>query len=708
MKKTFLFLWVALLMSLTMNATAVTRDISLSGFAPYDNNGTFNSSTLVYSAIPAWGAGQIWIGDDNSYALDANGWSYIGLDLATAAANNVALTVEYTTAEATSSQTMEMKAGQLSQLMKLNGRYIKKIEIKNYSSVSDAEISLAKLYLFNADGVSEETILLNESRDLGNWTWDNRIVLASSVFNAVHEGDELVVTYTTGASGQCVLRIQDLSDGSNYLNEAGEYADVAVDQSTPADLIVVLRESDITALQAHGLYISGNDMAVSQVKLVTYAAQMMVETELNRGEETIDWSAHWEHTSGLPVLSEGDELRVVLSAKDESNDYQIYFKYDWEAGHEIGVTGIDATLPKVYSVVLTADQATAINTAGKLFVNGTGVTLSRFSIAQPMSIYDESILWSGEQAVTNGWSGNVTIAKEALADIKEGNIICVQLSAVGGDDADDQVLLKYGDSWTDFSPAANYLFQANSDVAPMTVEIPVTAKMRDQLRGNKLVVTGKDFTMTHVFIKEGTPVNTVSHFLTVTDLGLAEYNGMSTLIVPFDVPVLPDGVKAYSLSNDGSADIVATEVENVVANKPVLIVANAGEYEFVSEANASDNIGSGTFINGALVGTYSTINLTDNDGAGNTHYVLQKQSSNVAFFRVGDNVTIAPYHAYLSSSYNASTPSAPMRLVFHRTPTDVEHAVELENAEVRKVIRDGQIVIIRNGEEYNIAGQIIK
>jgi hypothetical protein len=53
----------------------------------------------------------------------------------------------------------------------------------------------------------------------------------------------------------------------------------------------------------------------------------------------------------------------------------------------------------------------------------------------------------------------------------------------------------------------------------------------------------------------------------------------ATLVVPFDVAEakIPEGVKVYNLTFDGT-DIKATEVNEIKANKPVLINAPEGEY----------------------------------------------------------------------------------------------------------------------------------
>lgn len=697
MRKLFSIL-CASLVALAMQATMVTKEYDLSDLTKQQESTTWSANELTVT--------NGWDGiahDYGEYPYNAEDYTELTLELASTSKVGVNLAIQYSD-YSTSDKTIN--AGSLIARIPLSSSSIKRIDIK----LTDAgSATISRLYFSKVIGKETVTNLFTGSNRF-DWDWNHRILIPNTAFASIHEGDRIQFTYTSGASGQCEVRVQNLGEENNQLTETGAYAAITQNQAEPANFSFVLRAEDIEKVKQNGLYFHGNDYTITNIELYTYAAQMMVETELNRGEETIDWNAHWEHTS-FPVLSEGDELRVVLSANNGEGNYQIYFKYDWENEHAIAVTGIDATLPKVYSVVLTAEQATAINTAGKLFVNGTGVTLSRFSIAQPMSIYDESILWSGEQAVTNDWKGNVTIAKEASADIKEGNIICVQLSAVGGDNADDQVLLKYGDSWTDFSPAANYLFQANSAVAPMTVEIPVTAKMRDQLRGNKLVVTGKDFTMTHVFIKEGTPVNTNSHFVTVTSAGMA------TLVLPFDVPSLPDGVQAYNLTNNGDETIWANEVNALEADKPVLIIAAAGEHEFVSGEGASDDISgkTGTFANGALIGTYTTIDPLAEQTSGAYNYVLNNGTDGVAFYQVLDNsCSVAPYRAYLSCAYNANVPQAgmsprkSMRIVFHQDTTTGREEVQGDKVPCTKVFENGVLYIKHNGIKYNIQGQLSK
>jgi hypothetical protein len=673
----------------------VTKDYNLSDLSKQQESTTWSSNTVTVT--------NGWDGvahDYGEYPYNAEDYTELTLELASASEVGVYINVTYsdnTTSEKT------VAAGSLIGRIALSSSAIKRIDVKLTAAGS---ATLSKLYFSKVVGKETVTNLFTGSNTF-DWGWEHRILRPNTAFASIHEGDRIQFTYTSGANGQCQVRVQ---ESNAELAETGEYAAITQNQAEPTNFSFVLRAEDMEKVMQNGLYFHGNDYTITSIDLYTYAQQIMVETELNSGAEVIDWdAAHWEHNAGLPTLAAGDELRVVLSAKDESDNYQIYFKYDWENEHALAVTGIDAIVPKVYSVTLTAEQAAAINAAGKLFVNGTGVTLSRFAIAQPMSIYDDRILCSETHSLDNNWSGGFSIEKEKLSGLKEGNIICLQLTAVSRANEDDQVLLKYGDAWSDFSPSVNYLFQAKNAVAseeiPMTVEIPVTAKMRDQLRNQKLNIAGRNYTVTYVILKEGTPVTTNSKFLSVTSAGMA------TFIVPFNVLDLPDGVEAYELTNNGDATIWANPVSALEADKPVLIVAAAGEYEFRSEDGASDDISgkTGTYTNGALIGTYVGIDPIPESAGAVNNYVLQNGGSGVGFYQVGTKeCSIAPYRAYLSCGYDASSAStpAPMRLVFNNEnhTTGVE-SVQSSAISSQKILRNGQILIIRDNKMFNVLGQ---
>ena len=357
----------------------------------------------------------------------------------------------------------------------------------------------------------------------------------------------------------------------------------------------------------------------------------------------------------------------------------------------------DANPSKVNFAILSSTDITNLQTDGGLSINALNITLTAVKLIRHIT------LWTGSTAA-GSWSGYQEISTSKLSDLKVGNIICVRVSALTID-GESQVAL-YDGSWADFDPQVQHIFQ-EGDEAPMVVEFPVTYKMEQQLRGKNLLVRGKNFTMTDIYVLEGTPADNVAAYLNVTSAGMA------TLVLPFNVPVLPNGVKAYRLTNDGSNVIDATEVSELTADKPVLIVAAEGEYEFVSEDGASDDISgkTGTYADGALVGTYQTIAAVPATTATNYNYVLQNGSDGVAFYQVKDaTCSIAPYHAYLSCSYNAIAGGspAPMRIRYvENTATGIDE-VEQPCMDAQKHIKNGQLFIIRDGKTYNALGQVVK
>lgn len=704
MKKILLF-FSAVLVSLAMQATVATQDIPLASFTPYVDKveevstpqGSFNSTTLEFSEIIEWGGGQIWYGDDAS-ALDATDFTHIGFDLASVAANDVRLTIEYTTADGNSSQSLDIKAGMKTKLLALNGRYIKKIEIKNWSAVANTSFTMSKCYFYKVIGNENTPIsLFSGSRNLGNWTWDNRIVIDNTEFASAHDGDKIVITYTSGEGSQVCVRIAE-GDGKP-LSESGEYAGITQNQSVATDYEFIVRESDINELQEHGMYISGNAVIVTSVKLYTYEQQFMEEFVLNTGVELINWDQHWVHTSGLPTLSAGDELRVVVSAVDESGNYQVNFRHDDNGTNQIAVTGITATVPQVYSVTLTSEQATDINT-GKLLIVGTGVTLSRFAIAKPRGIYHT--LSHNEQAID--WTG-MEFEASKFSDLSVGDVICANISEISGEFP--KLFLEA--NWTSFSPKAEYYFNANHAM-PMSVNYIVDADMLALIQSNGIRLRGEGCTVTQVYVQTAT-ASTTRYTLHVTEAGMA------TLVLPFNVSSIPSGVQAYTLTNNGDATIWADPVNSIEADKPVLIIAAEGDYDFISQSGGNWDIAgkswhSTDYRYNSLIGNYAPNRKAPQMHGSDYNYVLSNGADDVAFYRVtSSDIDMAPYRAYLSCSYpGGGGAGAPMRISFRQhTPTGAETlTTDGQEPSALKVLRDGKLFIIRNGVTYSVNGQIVK
>ena len=564
------------------------------------------------------------------------------------------------------------------------------------------------------------------------------MVLVSLALHATVETKDITWTLTEGGNTFNLAAWGSLDTKWGWTEGCGEYDQLVFEFDNPTGDIMVsvnFNNGESYAPASAALHVGSNSLAVDvktdvlqSVDLKNYSSSAQTIT-LNRmylrravgpkQPETL-WSgsmdfSDWKDWEGRLVIAPekfadihvGDIIEFEYSLIGES-DHKLNALTPYSSHYPEFLGALnsnnydinkDANPSKVNFAILSSTDITNLQTDGGLSINALNITLTA------VKLHKHAVLWTGSTAA-GSWSGYQEINASKLADLKVGNIICVRLSDLTID-GESQVAL-YDGSWAEFSPGINHVFQ-EGDVVPMTVEFPVTYKMEQQLRGKNLLVRGKNFTMTDIYVKEGTPATTVAAYLNVSSAGMATY------VLPFNVPVLPDGVEAYALTNNGDETIWATEVDALEADKPVLIVAAAGEYEFVSEEGASDDISekTGTYANGALIGTYTAIAELEQTTDGNYNYILSTDGEgHVAFYQVKDNsCSVAPYRAYLSCGYPGNTGgSAParMRIVFHKDGTtgiESAHSSAISN---QKILRNGQLFILRNGVEYNVNGQMTK
>lgn len=123
--------------------------------------------------------------------------------------------------------------------------------------------------------------------------------------------------------------------------------------------------------------------------------------------------------------------------------------------------------------------------------------------------------------------------------------------------------------------------------------------------------------------------------------------GYGTMMIPFDASV-PEGVEAYDITGSTGDVLTTSQQRSVTANKPVML-KNAGEYEFTASDVAIAATAEGVQTNGLLSGVYAdTAVPTENT------YVLQKQGTDVNFYKAVSGMTINPFRAYLTTSSGAA------------------------------------------------------
>ena len=126
--------------------------------------------------------------------------------------------------------------------------------------------------------------------------------------------------------------------------------------------------------------------------------------------------------------------------------------------------------------------------------------------------------------------------------------------------------------------------------------------------------------------------------------------GYGTMVIPFDAALATGIDAAYNLTGNSGSKITSTTASSIAANKPVMVKAAAGNYEFTATSAAiAATVDEST--NGKLIGTYGGTKAA----AGGNNYVLQNGAAGLGFFKVtGTDADVKPFRAYLNTAAAAS------------------------------------------------------
>lgn len=124
--------------------------------------------------------------------------------------------------------------------------------------------------------------------------------------------------------------------------------------------------------------------------------------------------------------------------------------------------------------------------------------------------------------------------------------------------------------------------------------------------------------------------------------------GYGTMVIPF-AAALPTDVKAYNLTGVSGTTITTSAAATIAADKPVLLEAAAGDYEFTATSAAiaaTEDALSNGLLNAAYVGAKAAADANN--------YVLQNGAAGLGFFKVtGTEATVKPFRAYLNTGVSA-------------------------------------------------------
>ena len=399
-----------------------------------------------------------------------------------------------------------------------NNSHTPVINTMNYTENSVTEQRIIRYGLTNA-GVAEiltggiylagtecnlkkvELILTSEPEDFSNTIWFgekvcswNGVQMRTANYAAAQNGWTLRIHHKNlGGSPRLGLynAYTAAITGHDYAAVSGEYTDYTVD------------EAMLTVMATDNFFVRGNDLTITKIELLSSTKTLDVTTVLYEGDTPLaNWSKNYEQPASIiNSLQAGDVLKVTVSGNANDNtNCQLRIVWNTGDGNFVGQTGIyNLGFPYTYTWTLTADEVNTIKTAGKLYLNGCNIVVSKWTLTQQKTVSRErgnaaTTIWTGSQAID--WSVSpstyATVEAAAFANAAAGmklrmNFSNMKLGAQGR--------IVKGD-WSAFTDANTYekLPTAWGDY----YEFTLTDDMVTDLKANGMHVTGVGFTLNSV------------------------------------------------------------------------------------------------------------------------------------------------------------------------------------------------------------------
>ena len=189
-----------------------------------------------------------------------------------------------------------------------------------------------------------------------------------------------------------------------------------------------------------------------------------------------------------------------------------------------------------------------------------------------------------------------------------------------------------------------------------------------------------------------------------------------SLCLPFNLPTnwLGEGAKAYQLSSivSNSAaelELMATECETLYAGKPYIVVPVKGsEYEHLIVSGVTiqkATAGANTITGGGYKATFKAVTTTGGKTDGSKEFYIGANDGylyNAVVDKLGLRAIIE-----LTTTTGEAVKVRARVVTRENTTTGFENIVAPEGQTIKAIV-NGQLVIIRGGEMYNIQGQVIR
>lgn len=241
-------------------------------------------------------------------------------------------------------------------------------------------------------------------------------------------------------------------------------------------------------------------------------------------------------------------------------------------------------------------------------------------------------------------------------------------------------------------------------------DMPKIGTIKTYNESNRTSITVSDID----FIKEFNPATTAwtmtNEMQANVDYDRFFVNGRySTICLPFDLTTAEVAAAGsfYELVAFDGTNLGFNPVTTTEAYKPYLFIPKTN-YPFNNLGNKTIKALPAETQTALAAATFKGIMQPINDvknAESGTVYGYDASNGNFVKVVAGSGaVSINAFRAYIVLPASAQALPARLNVAIRQMPTSVSD-IQSATSDTKKIIRDGQIIIIRNGEEYNIQGQ---
>ena len=491
---------------------------------------------------------------------------------------------------------------------------------------------------------------------------------------------------------------------------------------------VVLSSTAATQIQTYGgLYIKGGNVTLQSIDLVystddesDWEAITVWEGSLTAGHEELSDGAI--DASDFVAAKPGHKIRFHFTENDGESYFQmcaITKNSGWATSHTyMSYTGV--TVPTV-DITLVEDGFADLQARG-LYFQGKHITITKAELLQPKWIVEST--WTG--SIT---SEEVAIPASYFAKAVAGNKLRFYFTNSEG----EYHQLTASTKNADYSVYTNYINYGNVTAPTHDIVLEAGEQLSD-LQARGLYVSGNNIVISKIeLLREDIAIGLIdgsdpTHLLTEREGNIVDFTlnrtlycdgYFNTLCLPFSlaslagtpledatVMTLVDAeITGTKAGGDMVLDVTIDEVSAIEAGKPYLVSFPSGSdimsmtfHDVTITATAPQTV-STTLLD--MKGIFAPQNM-----AADIDDQLFLGANNTLYWSDGTD-PLKGFRAYFETKGVSVPKGMPARLTRPKnTPTGTEQVQSVSN--VQKVLRNGQLLIIRDGKQYNVSGVIVK